>query len=193
MEYPSHPQGAFPSARAFQCRWRLYWRRWLQEPVRAWRRLACACSSDHRGPGSAASDRLCCSPPRFSANRLHQRLSSRSRVAAGFARRPDLSVTQKPHEHEVSGENRGRRPSGSVAERAYRSLQVATVNDARHAPVLAIADRSPQDAQLADPQSPPGRSSLQCAIVRVGRQRLVGEHAGHCAQGCAVVVGVELA
>jgi len=84
-------------------------------------------------------------------------------------------------------------PRGSVAERAYRALQVAAVDDARYAPALAIADGSPEDAQLADPQSPPGRSALQCAIVRLGRQRLVGEHVGHRAQGCTVVVGVELA
>jgi hypothetical protein len=81
----------------------------------------------------------------------------------------------------------------SVAERAYRSLQVSSVDDARHAPALAIADRSPEDAQLADPHAPPGRCSLQRAIVGVRRQRLVGEHVGHCAQGCTVVVGVELA
>jgi hypothetical protein len=81
----------------------------------------------------------------------------------------------------------------SVAERTYCPLQVAAVNNARHAPALAIADRSPQDAQLADPQSSPGRSPLQCAIVRVGRQRLVREHTGHRAQGCAVVVRMELA
>lgn len=81
----------------------------------------------------------------------------------------------------------------SVAERAYCSLQVAAVNDARHAPALAVADCSPQDAQLADPQSSPGCSPLQRAIVRVGRQRLACEHVSHRSQRRAVVVRMELA
>jgi hypothetical protein len=67
------------------------------------------------------------------------------------------------------------------------------MNDARHAPALAGADRSPQDAQLADPQPSPGCSPLQSAVVRVGRQRLVCEHVSHRSQRRAVVVGVELA
>jgi len=117
-----------------------------------------------------------------------RRIETASRSSRSFAQR--LREVPGVHHHRISGKVFERR---SVAERAYRSLQVAAVNDARHAPALAVADRSPQDAQLADPQSPPGRSSLQCAIVRIGRQRLVGEHVGHRTQGCAVVVGVELA
>jgi len=81
----------------------------------------------------------------------------------------------------------------SAAERAHRSLQVATVNNARYAPTLATANGSPQDAQLADPQSPPRCSSLQRSIVCVSWQRLVGEYVGHRTQGCAPVIGVELA
>ena len=65
--------------------------------------------------------------------------------------------------------------------------------DARHAPALTVAHYAPEDAQLADPQPSPGCSTLQSAIVRIGRQRLVCEHVSHRSQRRAVVVRVELA
>jgi hypothetical protein len=80
----------------------------------------------------------------------------------------------------------------SVAQCAYCSLQVASMHNARHAPCLADCDRPPQDAQLADPQPPPERSTLQRAIIRVGRQRIACKHVSHRAQSRSAILGMEL-
>lgn len=81
----------------------------------------------------------------------------------------------------------------SVAECVYCPLQITAVNDARHPPCPVRVDGTPDDAQLADSQPPPGLAALQRAVVRVGQQRLAGEDVPERTQRHAAVVGVQFA